>query len=221
MAVIVHVWDAPTRLFHWGLVACVIGLVVTSQLGGAAMEWHFRFGYGVLTLLLFRLIWGVVGGHWSRFASFLYSPSQVIRYLKGQGEAHHSVGHNPLGAFSVFALLGFLALQAGSGLMSDDEIAASGPLARLVSSTWVNNATFYHKDVGKVVLLVLVFLHLSAISFYYLKKGENLAKAMVTGDKELAFDAPSASDSRADRVKALVIGIVCMAIIGGGLAWIG
>ena len=66
-------------------------MCIRDRLGGAAMQWHFRFGYGVLTLLLFRLIWGVVGGHWSRFASFLYSPSQVIRYLKGQGEAHHSV----------------------------------------------------------------------------------------------------------------------------------
>ena len=221
MANIVRVWDAPTRLFHWIIVVCVVGLVATAQLGGSAMQWHFRFGYSVLALLLFRLVWGVVGGRWSQFASFIYRPSEVIRYLKGDGDAHHSVGHNPLGAFSVFALLGFLALQVGSGLMSDDEIAAAGPLTRFVSATWVGNATFYHKEVGKVILLTLVALHLVAIGFYFFKKRENLIKPMLTGDKQLAFPAPSASDTGVDRLRALLIGVVCAAIVAGTVTWIG
>ena len=100
----VRVWDLPTRVFHWTLAACVIALVATGQIGGSAMDWHFRFGYAVLTLLLFRLAWGFVGGHWSRFSSFLYAPSTVLRYLRGQGGPELSAGHNPLGAGSVFAL---------------------------------------------------------------------------------------------------------------------
>lgn len=81
----VRVWDLPTRIFHWALAACVVASVVTGQVGGAAMDWHFRIGYAVLALLLFRLGWGLVGGHWSRFSSFLYSPSTLLRYLRGQG----------------------------------------------------------------------------------------------------------------------------------------
>lgn len=213
MTVVVRVWDAPTRLFHWALVVCVISLVVTAQVGGVAMEWHFRLGYGVLGLLVFRLIWGVVGGHWSRFRSFWYSPGQVVRYLKGQADTTHSVGHNPMGALSVFALLGFLALQVATGLLSDDEIAAAGPLTRYASALWVSNATFYHKEVGKLILLALVALHLSAIVFYFFRTHVNLVKPMVTGDKLLNFQAPSAKDGPWDRTKALIIAIICVAVV--------
>lgn len=221
MGVVVRVWDAPTRLFHWALVLCVLGLLVSAQIGGSAMAWHFRFGYGVLTLLMFRLIWGFAGGHWSRFSSFLYRPNDVMRYIKGKGDVSHSVGHNPLGAFSVFALLSILALQVSSGLFSDDEISATGPLAQFVSSAWVNNATFYHKEVGKLALLALIALHLGAIVFYFLRKQENLVKPMITGDKTLDFSAPSASDRVSDRLKALLIVMVCAGGVAALLAWLG
>ncbi len=221
MKAIVRVWDAPTRVFHWALAVCVVCLVVTAQIGGSAMTWHFRFGYAVLSLLCFRLVWGFVGGHWSRFGSFLYRPSQVWRYVQGRGEATDSVGHNPMGAFSVFALLGFLSLQVGSGLFSDDEIAAAGPLVKFVSANWVGNATFYHKEVGKLILLVLVALHLAAIAAYFLKKGENLVRPMLTGDKLLDFPAPGSSDKMADRVKAAVIILSCSALVYAAVTWAG
>jgi cytochrome b len=221
MKYMVRVWDAPTRFFHWVLVVCVVGLVTTAQIGGTAMEWHFRLGYSVLALLLFRLVWGFAGGRWSRFQSFLYSPRQVLMYLHGRGQADHSVGHNPIGALSIFAMLGFLALQVGSGLMSDDEIAAVGPLVKWVSSVWVSNATFYHKEIGKLALLALVALHVAAIVFYFVKKHENLVRPMVKGDKLLEFQAESAIDTRASRSKALVIAIICIASVAGMLGWIG
>ncbi|HJV60142.1 MAG TPA: cytochrome b/b6 domain-containing protein, partial [Albitalea sp.] len=96
----VRVWDLPTRLFHWVLAACVVGSIVTAQVGGNAMPWHFRLGYAAFTLLLFRATWGVIGGHWSRFARFIYSPATVLRYLRQQSRPgeHHDVGHSPLGA---------------------------------------------------------------------------------------------------------------------------
>ena len=119
MSRLVRIWDLPTRIFHWTLVACVIGLVLSAEFD--FMDWHFRLGYTVLALLLFRLVWGVAGGHWSRFSSFLYSPTTVRRYLRGQGEPAHSAGHSPTGALSVYALLLFLGVQVASGLFSDDE----------------------------------------------------------------------------------------------------
>src|SRR6185436_17472968 len=108
---VVRVWDLPTRLVHWLLVACVTGLVITGHIGGNALVWHMRFGLAVGALLVFRLLWGLIGGRWSRFVSFVYSPAAVWRYLQGRASAadHFDVGHNPLGSFSVFALLGLLA----------------------------------------------------------------------------------------------------------------
>lgn len=220
MAYVVRVWDAPTRWFHWLLAASVIALVVTAEMGGAAMDWHFKLGYGVLALLVFRLIWGFTGGHWSRFATFFYTPRQILAYLRGQGTHEQTVGHNPMGALSVFALLTFLALQVGSGLMSDDEIAAAGPLTRFVSGIWVSNATFYHKEVGKLILISLVLLHVLAIAFYFFKKHDNLVKPMFSGDKTLEFLAESANDSRTQRLKAAVIVIACAGLVGALVAWL-
>jgi cytochrome b len=116
----VRVWDLPTRLFHWILVATIAGSFVSAKIGGNAMVWHFRFGYVVATLLIFRLVWGFVGGHWSRFASFIYGPASVLRYVRGQplGSDHFHVGHNPLGSASVFAMLAMLAIQVATGLVA-------------------------------------------------------------------------------------------------------
>lgn len=209
----VRVWDLPTRVFHWTLAVCVISLVVTGQIGGSAMDWHFRFGYVVLTLLLFRLAWGLVGGHWSRFSSFLYAPSTVLRYLRGQGGPELSTGHNPLGAGSVFALLFFLLVQVATGLISDDEIASSGPLTSLVPSTWVSQATWYHHSVGKLVLIVLVALHVAAILFYLLRKRQNLVRPMLLGDKEVEQALPSSRDDARTRLLAIVLLAVCAGLV--------
>lgn len=209
----VRVWDLPTRVFHWTLAVCVISLVVTGQIGGSAMDWHFRFGYTVLTLLLFRLAWGLVGGHWSRFSSFLYAPSTVLRYLRGQGGPELSTGHNPLGAGSVFALLFFLLVQVATGLISDDEIASSGPLTSLVPSTWVSQATWYHHSVGKLVLIVLVALHVAAILFYLLRKRQNLVRPMLLGDKEVEQALPSSRDDVRTRLLAIVLLAVCAGLV--------
>ena len=204
----VRVWDLPTRLFHWALVIGITGLAITGTLGGNAMAWHFRFGYTVLTLLLFRIVWGLVGGRWSRFGAFIYAPHSVIDYLKGKGKPEHSVGHSPVGALSVFALLGFLVLQVSSGLVSDDEIAFAGPLTAFVSNATVGLATNYHANIGKWILLGLVLLHIAAIVFYLLRK-HNLVQAMVHGDKELVRPAPSSRDDLASRMAALLVFLLC------------
>lgn len=209
-----RVWDLPTRLFHWLLAAAVTGLVVTGQVGGSWMDWHFRLGYSVLALLLFRLVWGFVGGHWSRFTHFLYSPTTIWRYLRGHGAPEHGVGHNPLGFLSVLGLLGFTLLQVATGLFSDDEIATSGPLSKFATGQWVSRASDYHTDIGKFILLALVFLHLAAIVFYRVKKGQNLVTPMVWGDKQTELGVPRARDDLATRLLALGV----LALSGGAVA---
>lgn len=215
----VRVWDLPTRLFHWALVVCFVGLLVTSELGDSAMVWHFRFGYSVLTLLLFRLAWGFVGGHWSRFSVFLVGPRTIWRYIKGQSERRVTVGHNPLGSLSVLALLGFAMLQVATGLFSDDEIATVGPLAKTVSSGLVSYATFYHAKVGKMILIVLVQLHIAAIIFHRIRNSENLLLPMLNGDKQLPEPCESARDDGRSRLKALGILVACAAAVFGLIQW--
>ena len=212
----VRVWDLPTRVFHWLLVACVVLLVITGHVGGDAMQWHARLGYTVLTLLLFRLAWGFIGGHWSRFRSFLYAPSSVLAYLGGRAHPDHLVGHNPLGAGSVFAMLLLLLAQVGTGLVSDDEIAFTGPLNRFVKNSTALAATWYHKAVGQWLVIALVVVHVAAIAYYLVKKRENLVRPMVVGDKNVASEVRSSRDDLATRVIALVLVAACAGLV----AWL-
>ena len=200
----VRVWDLPTRAFHWSLVLCTLGLAGTGINGGSAMEWHMRLGYAVLTLLLFRIVWGLVGGRWSRFAAFVYAPHSVINYLRGKGKPEHEVGHSPTGALSVFAMLAVLLAQVASGLVSDDEIAYSGPLTSLVSNATVSLASNYHANIGKWLLLALVCMHAAAI-FFYQRRKKSLVGAMLHGDKTLPMTVPSSRDDIASRTAALLI----------------
>lgn len=215
---LVRVWDLPTRVFHWLLVACIAGLMLTAYLPGSWIDWHARLGYAVLALLLFRIVWGLIGGRWSRFSSFVYAPGSLMAYLRGRPDPEHVVGHTPLGALSVFAMLLALAAQVGSGLVSDDEIAFQGPLNHLVSSATGLTVTWYHKDVGQWLLVGLIGLHVAAILFYALHRKDNLAAAMVLGDKPTppgVLVAPSRDDAR-----STLVAVVVMAASSGAVAWL-
>lgn len=213
----VRVWDLPTRLFHWALAICVIGAIITAHVGGDAMTWHFRLGYTIFALLAFRLVWGFVGGHWSRFANFVSSPGAALRYLRSGSGASGApaVGHNPLGAWSVLGMLGLLIAQVGTGLVSDDEISNSGPLARFVSGGTTELATGYHADIGQWIIVALIVLHVAAIVVYRLR-GENLVQPMLTGDKALPASTPASSDGWGPRLLALVL----IVLAGVGVRWI-
>lgn len=219
----VRVWDLPTRLFHWTLALCVVGSFITAKIGGNAQVWHMRLGYAVFVLLAFRLVWGFVGGRWSRFASFVYSPATVFRYLRRRtgADEHLEVGHSPLGAASVFALLIFLTAQVGSGLFADDEIATTGPLNRFVSNATGLALTTYHKTGGQWALIVLVLLHVAAIAAYRLRQRKDLVGPMIRGDKQLPPGVPPSVDSAATRALAVVLltgcaaGVACLVLLGG------
>jgi cytochrome b len=201
----VRVWDLPTRVFHWLLTACVLASVITGFVGGGLIDWHARLGYAALALLLFRIVWGFVGGYWSRFASFLYAPRSVVAYLRGQAHPDHLVGHNPLGAGSVFALLLLLLAQVATGLVSSDEISFYGPLNAFVSDAQASLATWYHKRVGKWIVIALVLLHIGAVMYYLRRKKQDLIRPMVVGDKQVAHATRSSRDDAVTRIAALVL----------------
>ena len=180
-----RVWDLPTRVFHWALVLLVLASYLTGEFWrGVDMRWHMWSGYAILALVLFRLIWGLVGTRHARFGDFLRPPGAILSYLGAlvRGRAPAYAGHNPLGGLSVLALLGVLLVQAGSGLFASDDIFIEGPLAGLVPGATVDWMTSVH-HLAFDLLIGVIALHLAAVAFYEGAKGQRLLRAMLTGHK--------------------------------------
>jgi cytochrome b len=207
----VRVWDLPTRIFHWLLVLCITGSFVTIKVGGNWTQYHFWFGYAILTLIAFRILWGLVGSRYARFSSFPPNPFRTLAYLKsGHGG---SLGHNPLGAWSVYGLIFIVGAQVVGGLFADDEIASSGPLSKFVSNATVSLITSLHK-LNQWVIIALVVLHVGAVLYYLYKKRENLITPMISGDKYSPSGGHAASDSWAVRSLAALL-----LAASGALVW--
>ncbi|MBZ0335572.1 cytochrome b/b6 domain-containing protein [Marinobacter sp. AL4B] len=200
----IRLWDLPTRLFHWLLLLAIVGAVITMKLG--MPEWHGRFGLFAVGLLSFRILWGFAGSTYARFASFVRGPSAVFRYLRGQWQG---VGHNPLGALSVLALLGLFGFQAVTGLFANDEISFQGPLYSLVSSDWSDTLSSWHRQT-EWYLYGLVALHVLAVLWYSKVKKDNLLQPMITGKKQVT--AGVASDAKGGGIVAF---LVCLVLAGG------
>lgn len=187
----IKVWDAPTRLFHWALVALVATSYITARNGW--IDWHFYAGYTILTLVAFRILWGLFGSQTSRFSSFVKAPGAAIAHLrhalKREGEAE--AGHNAAGAYMVLALLALLLFQAGSGLFANDGLFTQGPLAALVSGAESDRITDLH-GLSFDLILIAVALHVVAIFAYALLLRQDLVRPMITGWKRLpaAIAAP-------------------------------
>jgi cytochrome b len=209
----VRVWDLPLRLFHWSLLVCVIGAFASAKIGGEAMRWHFYFGYSMLVLMLFRIIWGFVGSATARFSSFPPNPAAAWRTLRGAVSSY--LGHNPAGALSVYALLCSLSFQAVSGLFSNDDIASEGPWMVKVSKELSDQITSWHK-INEKIIIALVLLHLAAIAYHRYAKKERLVQAMLTGDKTLeggVNQAAAVQDDTAIRLRGALVFAGCAAFV--------
>ena len=183
------IWDIPTRAFHWFLVVTVGICLYTGFFGDFdAIDYHMLSGYGVLTLLLFRLAWGLTSKGNARFSTFTPSPGVLAAYVKGTHTPSHD-SHNPLGAISVFAMLILLLLQAGTGLFANDDIFTEGPLTHLVSYETSLQLTSIH-SINRWLLVGLVALHMAAILFYDLFKKQRLLITMISGNAVTANKGP-------------------------------
>jgi len=177
----VLVWDLPTRLFHWSVAILFCVSLYTGFNGGLnEMDYHMLSGYCILGLVSFRIVWGFVGGANSRFAGFVRGPRTIFAYLRSLSAK--GSGHNPLGALSVLAMLACLAIQAVTGLFSTDDVFVDGPLRHLLSHDQSLRITDWHKF-NLWILCGLVGLHITAIAWYHLRRGENLTLPMITGYK--------------------------------------
>lgn len=212
-----RIWDLPTRLFHWALAACVIGLFATAWAPGSWIEWHARLGYAVLSLLLFRLAWGFLGGHWSRFSRFMPHPRRIWAYLQGRPHPDDLLGHNPVGAVAIVVMLVALLVQVGTGLVSDDEIAFTGPLNRFVSTATGLAATEWHHDVGQLLVLALVVLHVAAVAFYRRVRRTDLISPMLHGDKIIEAQEDTVLQASRDDVRTRALALVLLALCVGGV----
>lgn len=211
----IRVWDLPTRLFHWLLVLAIGAAWFTGENGGNWLIWHGRLGLLIVGLVAFRLAWGFVGSTYARFATFFPTPGKVKAYLAG---AWRGLGHNPLGALSVFGLLALVAFQAATGLFAyNDDIAYEGFLYPLVGSAASELATRLHHQ-GFDLLLILAGIHVAAIVFYGRFKKDNLLKPMITGDKEVEQGVSAQGGGPVAFVVALAFSVAV--VWGASGAWI-
>lgn len=206
----VYVWDLPTRLFHWLLVGSVATSLAAGEFGH--MDIHVISGHVVLALILFRIGWGLFGGRHARFADFVRGPVAVIAYARSliAGKAVWHAGHNPMGGWSVMALLVILAVQAGTGLFANDDILTEGPLASTVSKSLSNTLTYVH-ELSSIALYTLIGLHLAAIAFYALK-GDDLIRAMIVGTKQGGADNQPGTRVRGSWLLAVPLAAIAAAI---------
>lgn len=212
-----RVWDLPVRIFHWSLVLAVAGAWLTQQLGASYFVYHLWCGYAVLVLVGFRIVWGLVGTRHARFWNFVRNPLATARYAMGALRGRHvpHVGHNPLGALMVIALLAALLTQAVLGLFGNDEIYNLGPLNGYVSSERGIEMTSWHRRLFDWILWA-IGLHVAAVILHRVAAGENLVRAMFTGRKPAA----AVPESEAIHSSRVVAALLIVAVLVAVLAWV-
>jgi cytochrome b len=201
------VWDLPVRVTHWAVVLAVAGCWATHYAGIEWFDWHRRFGYTVLVLAVFRVVWGFIGTRHARFTRFVRGPRSVLACLRAGGGA--TVGHNPLGALSVLALLALLLLQGTTGLFANDAIMSMGPFYGWIAPELSNRITTLHRA-SSDWLLALIGLHVVAVAFHVRVRRQPLVRAMITGRKPSA-EVPAAEAITGSRVLLAVVIVAALA----------
>jgi cytochrome b len=188
----VKVWDLPLRLFHWTLVVAVALAFLSSEEDSVLNQWHVLSGWVAGILIVFRLVWGVVGGEHSRFSDFI-RPSRIAVHVSGlfRGRADATLGHNPLGAIAVLILLALIAVTVWTGAFGGE---ATKNLHEVIGWT----------------LLAMVGLHVAAVIIMSLMERENLVRAMITGKKSAARHA-GATDARPPSVVGVILAVLVLA----------
>lgn len=208
------VWDLPVRMFHWLLVLCLFAQWLTAEILENAIDWHFYIGYFTLGLIIFRLIWGLVGTQYAKFSSFIAGPKAIWQYFISLISKQHTaaIGHNPLGGLLLPAVLILVGLQAISGLFTSDDIVSAGPYYDSASSQIQKWMGWLHHNIFDL-LLGLIALHLLAIAWYRLALKNDLVSPMITGKKVV-------EESKAIRHSKLFRALVIAIAVGIFVYWL-
>jgi cytochrome b len=203
-----RVWDAPVRLFHWAIVVLICTSWATAHWN--RMEWHKWSGYTILTLLLFRIVWGFVGSDTARFGKFLKSPIAGLVHLSHmfKREPDREIGHNAAGGWMVLVLLALLLVQAVTGLASNDDVLTEGPYATWIGkdrSDWISHI----HDINFTIIEVFVALHILAVLAYAVLKRQDLVRPMITGKKRLP------GNMRAPRMRSPLLALLLLVVAAG------
>jgi cytochrome b len=211
------VWDLPLRLFHWLFAAGIFAAWATAKAGFDWMQWHFYLGYGLIALLVFRIIWGFFGPRHARFSSFLRKPSAVWLYAKSlfSRSGMQSIGHNPVGGLMVLLMIVLVAVQAATGLFTTDDVVWAGPYNPAVSKSTASWLSTVH-NLNFNFILGAIGLHLAAIAFYTFVKQQNLVVPMLTGHKPATLIPAHEAISSSELLKAVIVS----AISGGFVYWL-
>jgi cytochrome b len=211
------VWDLPLRAFHWLFAASILASWGTAKAGFTWMQWHIRLGYWMMGLIIFRVVWGLVGPRHARFGSFLRGPKSILRYgrgLVGRGEPVEVVGHNPLGGVMVIIMLLLVTFQVSTGLFATDDIAWTGPFNPSVSNATAEYLTGLHHWNFNLIWAAIA-LHVGAIAFYAFVKRQNLVPAMLHGRKPAEAVPLGEAITSSELWKALLVMIVAAAAVYG------
>jgi len=210
------VWDLPVRLFHWLLAISLVVSWYTSDGERGLIDYHFKSGYFILALVIFRIIWGTLGTKYAKFSQFLPNKTDLLSYIKNfkQEKSYTSIGHNPLGGLMVAIMLTLLLSQAISGLFMNDDVFSTGPYYESVSSATQKLMSFIHNNAFDIVIIVSM-LHICAVFYYLLAKKVNLIKPMFTGYK-------SSNDENGIGIKSskLILALVVILVIAAFLYWL-
>lgn len=208
------IWDLPIRLFHWLLVVLIGFMWLSAEKGW--LEWHMWSGYAILSLLVFRVIWGFVGSDTARFLYFLKSPIEALRHLSHitKREPDTEVGHNAAGGWMVLGLLALLLAQVVTGMASNDDVSIEGPLVGLVGKSWSDWMTGQHHRLFTLIQIA-VALHVLAIITYAVLKRHDLVRPMITGKKRMpgAMAAPRMMSSKLALVIWIAVAVLVFVVV--------
>jgi len=176
------IWDLPLRIFHWSFAVVILAGWYTAEQGADLVEIHMKLGFVAIGLLIFRVLWGVIGPKHARFSQFLPSPKKLLSYLRNSSSQKTIPGHNPLGAMMVVLMILLISVQAISGLFIDDDVFSSGPYYGSISNELEKIMRFLHHNTFDF-MIAAIGLHLAAVAYYWRVKKQNLVLPMITGKK--------------------------------------
>jgi cytochrome b len=209
------IWDLPLRLFHWSFAVTILASWYTAEQGADLVEIHIKLGFVAIALLLFRVLWGIIGPKHARFSQFLPSPKKLLNYLRNSNSQKTTPGHNPLGAMMVVLMILLISIQAISGLFINDDVFSSGPYYGSVSNELEKVMRFLHHNTFDF-MIGAIGLHLAAVAYYWRVKKQNLVLPMITGKKS----AEQVGANDAIPHSKIILGFVLAVCCAGFVYWL-